>query len=60
MAAVETFTLNTGAKIPAVGFGTWKSPPGEVSKAVEAAFEAGYRHFVRPHHIVLICYYSQY
>lgn len=47
MAAVETFTLNTGAKIPAVGFGTWKSPPGEVAKAVEAAFEAGYRHFVR-------------
>ena len=49
MAAVETFTLNTGAKIPAVGFGTWKSPPGEVAKAVEAAFEAGYRHFVRIH-----------
>lgn len=47
MAAVETFTLNTGAKIPAVGFGTWKSPQGEVAKAVEAAFEAGYRHFVR-------------
>ena len=47
MVAVETFTLNTGAKIPAVGFGTWKSPQGEVAKAVEAAFEAGYRHFVR-------------
>lgn len=49
MAAVQTFTLNTGAKIPALGFGTWKSPPGEVAAAVEAAFEAGYRHFVRIH-----------
>ena len=49
MAAVETFTLNTGAKIPAVGFGTWKSPQGEVARAVEAAFEAGYRHFVSIH-----------
>lgn len=39
------FTLNTGAKIPAVGFGTWKAAPGEAAKAVEAAFAAGYRHF---------------
>ncbi|KAL4967108.1 uncharacterized protein BDV14DRAFT_207608 [Aspergillus stella-maris] len=41
----EYFTLNTGAKIPAVGFGTWKAGPGEAAKAVEAALEAGYRHF---------------
>jgi len=41
----ETFTLNTGAKIPAVGFGTWKAAPGDAGKAVEAAFQAGYRHF---------------
>ncbi|KAL4805141.1 hypothetical protein BDV18DRAFT_165921 [Aspergillus unguis] len=33
--------------IPAVGFGTWKAGPGEATKAVEAAFDAGYRHFVR-------------
>jgi len=43
----KTFTLNTGAKIPAVGFGTWKAGPGEAAAAVKAAFEAGYRHFVR-------------
>jgi hypothetical protein len=41
------FVLNTGAKIPAIGFGTWKAGPGEAAKAVQAAFEAGYRHFVR-------------
>ncbi|KAI4717761.1 Aldo/keto reductase [Aureobasidium sp. EXF-10727] len=45
MAAIHEFTLNTGAKIPAVGFGTWKAAPGEAGKAVEAAFAAGYRHF---------------
>ncbi|KAL3477615.1 hypothetical protein BJX99DRAFT_269710 [Aspergillus californicus] len=45
--ATETFTLNTGAKIPAVGFGTWKAAPGDAAAAVQAAFDAGYRHFVR-------------
>lgn len=39
------FTLNTGAKIPAVGFGTWKAAPGDVAQAVRTAFAAGYRHF---------------
>ncbi|KAL4752230.1 hypothetical protein BDW72DRAFT_202460 [Aspergillus terricola var. indicus] len=43
--ATDTFTLNTGAKIPAVGFGTWKAGPGEAAAAVQAAFDAGYRHF---------------
>ena len=40
----HTFTLNTGYKIPAVGLGTWQSKPNEVSKAVEVALRAGYRH----------------
>lgn len=39
------FILNTGAKIPAIGFGTWKAAPGDAARAVEAAFAAGYRHY---------------
>ncbi|KAF2086301.1 alcohol dehydrogenase [Saccharata proteae CBS 121410] len=38
------FTLNTGAKIPAVGFGTWQSAPHEVENAVYTAIKEGYRH----------------
>ncbi|KAH7135337.1 NADP-dependent oxidoreductase domain-containing protein [Dendryphion nanum] len=38
------FTLNTGAQIPAVGFGTWQAAPNEVERAVETALKAGYRH----------------
>ncbi|KAH8895849.1 Aldo/keto reductase [Thozetella sp. PMI_491] len=40
----KTFKLNTGDLIPAVGLGTWKSKPNEVSGAVETALKAGYRH----------------
>lgn len=44
MALNRTFTLNTGAKIPAVGFGTWQAAPKEVEIAVEEALRCGYRH----------------
>jgi diketogulonate reductase-like aldo/keto reductase len=44
MALNHTFTLNTGAKIPAVGFGTWQAAPHEVERAVELALRSGYRH----------------
>ncbi|KDQ14555.1 hypothetical protein BOTBODRAFT_345685 [Botryobasidium botryosum FD-172 SS1] len=40
-----TVTLNTGAEMPVVGLGTWKSAPGQVEAAVEYALkEAGYKH----------------
>jgi diketogulonate reductase-like aldo/keto reductase len=38
------FTLNTGARIPAVGFGTWQAAPKEVENAVAEALKQGYRH----------------
>jgi len=40
----QTFTLNTGAKIPAVGLGTWQSDRGQVKDAVAHALKSGYRH----------------
>ncbi|KEY67124.1 hypothetical protein S7711_09540 [Stachybotrys chartarum IBT 7711] len=40
----RTAALASGDKIPVVGLGTWQSGPNEVSKAVEAALRAGYRH----------------
>ena len=38
-----TFKLNTGAEIPAVGFGTWQDAD-EQEQAVIEAIKAGYRH----------------
>lgn len=41
----SSFTLYNGVKIPAIGFGTWQIPNGEISyNAVSFALKNGYRH----------------
>ncbi|KAK5174941.1 uncharacterized protein LTR77_000077 [Saxophila tyrrhenica] len=40
----DSFTLNTGVKIPSVGLGTWQSEPGQVKDAVAHALKSGYKH----------------
>lgn len=37
-------TLNSGALMPIVGYGTFLAKPGEVAAGVEAALKVGYRH----------------
>jgi diketogulonate reductase-like aldo/keto reductase len=41
---VPTLTLNDGAEIPQLGFGTFRIPPEDAERVVLAALEAGYRH----------------
>ena len=41
----QSALLSSGYHIPLVGLGTWKSDKGQVSFAVSAALQAGYRHF---------------
>lgn len=41
----DCFTLANGVKIPCIGYGTWQTPDGEITKnCVKEAIEAGYRH----------------
>jgi diketogulonate reductase-like aldo/keto reductase len=45
MNSKDLFTLANGVKIPAIGFGTWQIPAGDVAyNSVTAALKGGYRH----------------
>ncbi|TFB05934.1 D/L-glyceraldehyde reductase [Trichoderma ghanense] len=44
MSSGKTVTLNTGYKIPQLGYGTWQAAPGEVGAGVFEALKVGYRH----------------
>lgn len=39
-----SFALRGGSRIPAIGFGTWKSTPDDAYESVKSALQAGYRH----------------
>lgn len=43
-ASTPVLTLNSGAAIPMVGFGTFQIPPSTTAAAVSQALELGYRH----------------
>lgn len=44
VASPNYFVLNTGAKIPAIGLGTWQSGGDICVEAVSMALKVGYRH----------------
>ncbi|KAJ9180665.1 hypothetical protein P3X46_008879 [Hevea brasiliensis] len=42
--SIKFFELNTGAKIPSVGLGTWAAAPNAIGGAFTTAVKVGYRH----------------
>lgn len=65
MSSGTHFKLNTGASIPAIGFGTWQDKDDQ-EKAVAEALKAGYRHIdtargttgAQPHSIRILTFSS--
>ncbi|CAH1637652.1 unnamed protein product [Spodoptera littoralis] len=45
MSIPDYFQLEGGDRMPRIGFGTWQAADDVLEKAVDAALEAGYRHF---------------
>nr|NLD41189.1 aldo/keto reductase [Actinomycetales bacterium] len=43
MPSLPDLRMNDGHTIPAIGFGTWKMPRGDVAHSIRAALGAGYR-----------------
>jgi len=41
---MQTYTLNNGVEIPALGLGVFQTPPEETVAAVASALDQGYRH----------------
>lgn len=44
MASVPALPIGSNGKMPVLGYGTWQATEDELSKALDAALEAGYRH----------------
>lgn len=41
----DEFVLSNGVKIPCLGYGTWQTPDGNITReSVKTAIECGYRH----------------
>jgi diketogulonate reductase-like aldo/keto reductase len=44
MTSIPSVTLNSGVRIPQLGYGVFQVPPEDAQRAVETALELGYRH----------------
>lgn len=51
---IRFFQLNTGAKIPSIGLGTWQADPGIVGEAVASAIKVFFFTFFISHRMMMI------